>query len=281
MGSSSLYTVELICIGNELLIGKIPNTNAQWLADRIVRLGGKVSRETTVRDDLDEISSSIREAVRRKPNLIITSGGLGPTHDDMTLRGVARAVARQVRLNRMAIRFMKAHYRRVAPNIVRLNKPRIKMARLPNGSEPIENPVGSAPAASTKFEEVTIISLPGVPRELKAIFNRSVAPLIRKKTGNASFLERHVMVRGIPESELSSTIDKVMNHYPSIFVKSHPRGSKGLRSPKLELHFTSTSSDQSRTRKELSNAVAMLVRSVLGRKVSRVGRNRVTFRLIK
>jgi len=277
----SLYTVELVCVGNELLIGKISNTNAQWLADRIVRLGGKVSRETTVRDDLDEISSSIREALRRRPNLIITSGGLGPTHDDMTLQGVAKAVGRQVQLNQMAIQFMKAHYRRFAPSVIRFNKPRLKMARLPNGSEPIENPVGSAPAVSTSCGQVTIISMPGVPRELKAIFNRSIAPLIRKKTGNTSFLERRVMVRGIAESELSSTIDKVMNHYPSIFVKSHPRGSRGLRSPKLELHLTSTSSDESRTRRELSNAVAMLIRSVLSRKVSKVAGNRVIFRMMK
>lgn len=281
-GSSSLCTIELLCIGNELLIGKTLNTNAQWVAERITRLGGKVSRETTVKDNLDEIASSIRDAVKRKPDFIITSGGLGPTHDDMTLQGVARAVGRQVQLNRTAIQFMKAHYRRVAPTIIiQLNKPRLKMARLPVGSEPIENPVGSAPAVITRYGRVRIVSLPGVPRELKAIFNRSVAPLIRAKTGNVSFFEERLMVRGIVESELSPIIDRVMNRYPNVFIKSHPRGGKGPGDSRLELHFSSTSSDERKTREEILNAVAMISRSLVNRRVPKRDRKRVEFHSVQ
>ena len=261
MSSPPIYTVELVCVGNELLIGKIPNTNAQWLADRIVRLGGRVSRETTVPDNLDEISSSIRDALKRRPNLVITSGGLGPTHDDMTLRGVARAVGRRVKLNRTAIRLMKRHYRKLAPRMrIHLNKPRLKMACLPIGSEPIENPAGSAPAALIKYRQVTIISLPGVPKELKAIFNDSIVPLIRAKTRRASFFEESILTRAIVESELSPIIDKVMKQYSSVFIKSHPKGGKGLRGSRLELHFSSTSSNEQKTKEELLNAAAMLIR---------------------
>jgi nicotinamide-nucleotide amidase len=278
-GPPSLCTIELLCIGNELLIGKTLNSNAQWLAQRITRLGGNVSRETTVRDNLDEIASSIRDAVKRKPDLIITSGGLGPTHDDMTLQGVARAVGRPVQLNQTAVQLMKAHYREIAlMKNIRLNKPRLKMARIPVGSEPIENPVGSAPAVMTKYEQVKIISLPGVPRELKAIFNRSIAPLIQAKTRNTSFFEQRVKVRGIVESELSPIIDKVMNRYPNVFIKSHPRGGKVPRDSHLELHFSSTSSDESKTKAEISHAVAMMARFLASSKVLKRDRRRVTFR---
>lgn len=256
-----VYTVELVCVGNELLIGKTPNTNARWLANRITRLGAFLSRETTIRDNLDEIASSIKEALRRKPDLIITSGGLGPTHDDMTLRGVARAIGCPVRLNQTAVRLMKAHYRRLVPSRnIRLSKPRLKMACLPVGSQPIENPAGSAPAVISKQGRTTIVSLPGVPKEFKAIYNNTVGPLIRSKTGTTRFVQKRLMLRGIVESELSPTIDKVMNQYPTVFVKSHPRGWSRRRTPQIELHFTATSPDHEKTREDVRCASAMLLK---------------------
>jgi molybdenum cofactor synthesis domain-containing protein len=276
------YTVELVCVGNELLIGKTLNTNGRWVADRIVKLGGKVSRETTVRDDVDEISSSIQEALRRKPDLIITSGGLGPTHDDMTLRGVAMAVGRPVQLSPAAVRLMKAHYRRLAPTMkIRWTKPRLKMAHLPRGSDPIENPVGSAPAVSTKHGRTTIFSLPGVPKELKAIFNWSLAPLIRTKAGNTSFFQESIMIRGIVESELSPIIDRVMKRYPNVFVKSHPRRGKRLRDSQLELHFSSLSSNWTKTRQEILDAITMVTKSLASRRPRDSGRRKTVFRHLK
>jgi len=262
-----VYTVELVCVGNELLIGKTPNTNARWLANRVTRLGAFLSRETTIRDNPDEIASSIKEALRRKPDLIITTGGLGPTHDDMTLRGVAKAIGRPVRLNQTAVRLMKAHYRMLAPlRNIRFNKPRLKMAYLPVGSRPIENPAGSAPAVMKKQGRTTIISLPGVPKEFKAIYNSTIAPLIRSKTGTTCFVQERLMLRGIVESELSPIIDKVMCQYPDIFVKSHPRGWSGRRIPQIELHFTATSPDQKKTREDVLGAAAMLLRVLSKRK---------------
>ena len=91
--------VELICIGNELLIGKTLNTNAHWLAKRITSLGLKVRRITTVEDSLEEISSAIKEALLRKPRFIITTGGLGPTFDDKTLEGIAKALNLELKVN--------------------------------------------------------------------------------------------------------------------------------------------------------------------------------------
>lgn len=258
-----------------MLIGKIANTNARWLADRIVRLGAKVSRETTVRDNVGEIASAIIDAEKRKPDMIITSGGLGPTHDDMTLKGVARATRHPLQLNSTALQLMRQHYRKLAPNVtIHLNKPRLKMACLPIGSKPIKNPAGSAPAAMTKYGHVSIVSLPGVPRELKAIFNQSIAPLIRAKTKEASFFEDRIMTRGIVESELSPVIDRVMKRYPAIFIKSHPRGGKGLRDSKLELHFSSTSRDERKTREDILDAIGMMMRLLSKRRLYMYARKR-------
>jgi len=262
-----VFTVELVCVGNELLIGKTLNTNTRWLANRMTRLGAFLTRETTIRDNLNEIASSIKEALRRKPDLIITSGGLGPTHDDMTLKGIARAIGRPVRLNQTALRLMKAHYRKLAPSRnIRFNKPRLKMACLPVGSQPIENPAGSAPAVITKQGHTTIVSLPGVPKELKAVYSSTIAQMIRSKTGTASFIQERLMLQGVVESELSPFIDKVMYQHPNVFVKSHPRGWSRQRTPHLELHFTATSYDKKKTREDVLSAVAMLLRILSRRK---------------
>jgi len=91
--------MEIICIGNELLIGKTLNTNATWLAKRATSLGITVKRITIVRDEIEEIADVIREVLQRKPRFIITTGGLGPTFDDKTLEGIAKALNRKLEVN--------------------------------------------------------------------------------------------------------------------------------------------------------------------------------------
>jgi nicotinamide-nucleotide amidase len=147
--------VELISIGNELLIGKILNTNAHWLAKRITSLGLSVRRITVVGDDLDEISSAIRETIQRRPAFIITTGGLGPTFDDKTLEGVARAIGRELKENKEALEMIKKKYEQyVAEGRMRkleLTPYRVKMATLPEGSKPLPNPVGTAPGVLVEY----------------------------------------------------------------------------------------------------------------------------------
>ena len=95
--------VEIISVGNELLIGKIVNTNSYWIAKRVTTLGMKVRRITTVGDDVEEISNAIQEALQRRPRFIITTGGLGPTFDDKTLEGIARGLGRGLRVHEQAL----------------------------------------------------------------------------------------------------------------------------------------------------------------------------------
>lgn len=151
-------TVEVLSIGNELLLGNTVNTNASWIAAQVTRLGGRVTRITTVADNLGEISRSITEALGRKPVFIITTGGIGPTFDDMTLKGVAKALHLRIALNRAAVEMIRAHYARRFPSRrITLTKPRLKMASIPVTSVPVINPVGTAPAVDLTVQHRNLL----------------------------------------------------------------------------------------------------------------------------
>src|SRR5512136_2345448 len=106
--------MEIICVGNELLIGKTLNTNASWMAKRSTSLGVMVKRITVVGDDVEEIGVVVAEALKRKPQFVITTGGLGPTFDDKTLEGIAKALNRGLSVNAEALEMVKARYREYA-----------------------------------------------------------------------------------------------------------------------------------------------------------------------
>jgi len=251
--------VELICVGNEILIGKTLNTNAHWLAKRITSLGLKVRRITVIGDDLDEIAAAIRETVRRKPCFVIVTGGLGPTFDDKTLEGVALGLDRELEENEEALEMIKAKYEKyVAEGRMReyeMTPHRIKMGRLPKGGKPLPNPVGTAPGVILNHEGIQMVMLPGVPEEMKAIFDGSVAPMIRETAGDLTFYEVSLEVRDLPESELAPLLDCVMHDNPYVYIKSHPKAEK---IPHLELHFSTTSDDSKIARQRIGRAIIQI-----------------------
>ncbi len=252
--------MEIVCVGNELLIGKILNTNAQWLSKRATTLGITVKRVTVAADDVKEISTVIREALKRKPQFVITTGGLGPTFDDKTLQGIARALHRKLAVNEEALRMVKEKYAEYAKtrNIggAEMTAPRVKMAAIPTGTQPISNPVGTAPGVRADAEETVLVALPGVPSEMEAIFEASVAPLLRKASGDAGFYEKSVYADGIMESVLAPLIDTVMRDSPLVYIKSHPRRQEGK--PHLELHFSTSGKRSEKPEERLHKAAAQL-----------------------
>lgn len=264
---SSTAQVELICVGNELLIGKILDTNSQWLAKRITSLGLSVRRITVVGDDVDEIASAIKESIQRNPAFIITTGGLGPTFDDKTLEGVAKALGLVLEENREALEMIKRRYEQyVAEGRMEkfeMTEYRIKMARLPKGAKPLHNPVGTAPGVLIEYRGIKIVMLPGVPQEMMAIFDESIAPILRMAAGNKIFYEASLNVRGIPESELAPLIDQVMRENPYVYIKSHPKISE--KSHLIELHFSTTSEDQSVAKQRIERAIMQISDLILSR----------------
>src|SRR5512136_2428567 len=147
--------MEIICVGNELLIGKTLNTNASWMAKRSTSLGVMVKRITVVGDDVEEIGVVVAEALKRKPQFVVTTGGLGPTFDDKTLEGIAKALKKDVEINDEALKMVREKYEALAKEgrieKTELTPPRMKMARLPKGAKPLTNPVGTAPAVRVEI----------------------------------------------------------------------------------------------------------------------------------
>ena len=251
--------MEIICVGNELLIGKTLNTNAQWLAKRATTLGIAVERITVVGDEVDKIATVIQEALRRKPKFIITTGGLGPTFDDKTLQGIAKALNRKLEVDEKALEMVKEKYdtyfKEGKIEKVELTPPRVKMATLPKGAEPLPNPVGTAPGVKLDVEGTSLIALPGVPREMEAIFEESVVPLL-KKAGKVMFFETSIYADGIMESTLAPLIDRVMHDNPYVYIKSHPKGEE--RKPHIEVHFSTTAKNSKTAKNRLGKAIIQL-----------------------
>ncbi len=261
------HNVEIICVGNELLIGKTLNTNAQWLSKRITTLGLTTSRITVVRDNIDEISNAIKEAIQRNPTFLLTTGGLGPTFDDKTLEGIAIALERKTEVNNEALKMVKEKYLSYATEgrmeVVELTPARVKMAKLPEGAEPLINPVGTAPAVSIELENVLIIALPGVPSELKSVFDESVAPKLKRASDGVIFFEATINSTNIMESEVAPLIDRTMQNNPNVYIKSHPKGTE--RVPLIEFHLSTTAKDATSARQRVSKALVQLTELIQGK----------------
>ncbi len=252
--------VEIVSIGNELLIGKTLNTNAQWLARRITSLGLCVTRITAVHDDVKEIATILREAIARNPNFIFTTGGLGPTFDDLTLTGIAEALDSKLKVDEKALIMVKKKYGDLAKKLshkqFELTPERIKMATIPEGAQPLPNPIGTAPAIAIRHSDVTVFVLPGVPPEMKAIFENSVFSILKKAAGSLIFVEANLCVSGITESEIAPLIDQVMQDNPNVYIKSHPLGAEGK--PEIELHLSTTARDGEVATNQISRAKSQL-----------------------
>ena len=268
------HHIEIICVGNELLIGKIANTNAQWLAKRITITGLNVTRITVASDDITEISTIVNEALKRKPKIIITTGGLGPTFDDKTLQGIAKALKLQLKVNPEAKKMIEERYRQYVKEgrideKIELTPPRIKMATLPENSKPLHNPVGTAPGVLLKVDDTSIVVLPGVPSEMEAIFDETVQPMLRKMAGNSVFYETSIQVDGIMESDIAPLIDKTMHDNPYIYIKSHP-GQRGEGKPHLELHMSTNAQDPQTAQKRVTKALLQITGLVEEAKQGRI-----------
>jgi len=252
--------MEIICVGNELLIGKTLNTNAHWMTKRATSLGMMVKRITIISDDVDEIAKAVCEALQRKPRFLITTGGLGPTFDDKTLEGIAKALSKKLEVNEKALEMVKEKYETFQKQgrieKVEMTPARVKMATLPKGTEPLHNPIGTAPAVLAEIKGTVLIALPGVPSEMEAIFEESIAPLLKKEAGNVTFFETSIYADSIFESTLAPLIDETMRSNPYVYIKSHPRGEEKV--PHIELHFSTTAEDSKTAKDRLEKAIIQL-----------------------
>ncbi|MFB0536625.1 MAG: CinA family nicotinamide mononucleotide deamidase-related protein [Anaerolineae bacterium] len=212
---------EIVTIGTELLLGKIVDTNAAYLAQQLATIGLDLYYKTTVGDNEERITAVLQQGLARS-DVVITSGGLGPTVDDVTRQAVARAAGRELVLDEKLLAQIEAHFARHGFTMSENNR---RQAYIPQGAIPIENPVGTAPAFIVETVQGLIVSLPGVPRELKYLMETRVIPFLREKLqmGQVIIKSKTLRTCGIGESTVDSRIGDLMrSSNPTVGLAAHP-----------------------------------------------------------
>ena len=226
--------VAIITVGNEILDGIILDTNTKWMIERLKPLGLMVKEVLTIRDDVPEIARAINRAVEDGCSLIITSGGLGPTHDDMTLKGVAEAFHLPLAVNVKGLAIVSRQYKQLHESgrieSGEITDSRRKMAIFPKGAYPLDNKVGGAPGVLLVGKDFEVVSLPGVPHELMWIFDNQLIPHITQHL-DESYYEEVLSLPLRDESTLAPLIDEAMKRVPGVWIKSlvKPYGERGIK----------------------------------------------------
>ena len=249
----AVHTAWIITIGNEVVDGRIVNTNALWLGRKLTMLGFNVLRVVAVPDVEEEIISVIKEALKRRVGVIITTGGLGPTYDDKTSECLAKALNVKWVLNREAFEMVKAKYSQKGLSMTNHRK---KMAMMPEGSKPIPNPTGTAPGIFIKYNDTLIFALPGVPSEMKSMFDKHVEPLLKEVAPKTVVVEKTVRVINVPESALAPILEKVLSRYSKVYIKSHP--SEELGKPIVDIYVRTASTNRREAEETLLNVLRIL-----------------------
>lgn len=197
---------EVLAVGTELLIGQIANVNAQEMSQVLSEIGVDVLFHTVVGDNEERIAESIETALGRADVLIIT-GGLGPTHDDLTREAISRATGRALQRRPELESNLRALFKRLGREMPDMN---LRQADQPEGAEPIENPKGTAPGVSMLFNGKRIYAVPGVPSEMRMMMTEHVIPDLARVAGGQTLVSRIIKVAGFAESEVGAKLASVI-----------------------------------------------------------------------
>ena len=207
-------TVEILCVGTEILLGNIVNTNAKYLAEKCAQWGLSLYYQTVVGDNEERLKEAIETALNRS-DVLITSGGLGPTNDDITKEMVAEALGLDLEMDERSKQLIEEYFARNNRSFPDNN---YKQALIPEGGEALENKNGTAPAimietdktkAKDKFPNKTVFCLPGPPRELHPMVDEYLVPYFKKKS-NATIASKMVKLIGIGEGSAAEIIDDIL-----------------------------------------------------------------------
>jgi competence/damage-inducible protein CinA-like protein len=213
-------SAELIAIGTELLLGEIQDTNTRYLARSLRDLGVDIYRATIVGDNLQRIALAIQEALGRC-QIVITTGGLGPTVDDPTRAAVALALEVETEFRPELWEQIQARFQRYGRVPSENNR---RQAWIPAGAIPVENPVGTAPSFICETVNACVISLPGVPREMEFLTQNAVIPYLRDRFQLSGTIKARVLhVAGVGESTIDDWIGDLMTSAnPTVGLLAHP-----------------------------------------------------------
>ena len=199
---------EIIAVGSELLLGQIVDTNSAFIAKRLAENGIEMVRTQTVGDDLKRMEETIRDSMGRS-NIIITTGGIGPTEDDLTRDAVANVTKRPLTFQPRLMEQIEAIIQRRGFRVSENNR---KQAYIPEGAIPIENPKGTAPGFIVEGPTWVTLTIPGVPSEMEYLMENAVIPYLRKRFQLEKQVIRYKVLRacGLGESALGLQIQDLM-----------------------------------------------------------------------
>ena len=217
--SGKPLSAEIVTTGTEILLGEIVDTNAAWIAQQLRDVGVNLYYTTTVGDNEARVRSVIELGLERS-DVIIVSGGLGPTKDDITRQAIAAATERPLVMNPDALETLKARFARFGAQMTENN---LQQVMIPTGATLIENPVGTAPGFIVETERGTVIALPGVPREMKHLMQETVLPYLRERLNNQGIIRRRVLrMVGIGESAIDDRLQDFMTwSNPTVGLAAH------------------------------------------------------------
>ena len=242
--------IELFSVGTELVLGQIQDTNAHWIAQQILQNGGELRRVTMLRDDFDEMTEAINLAIQRETALILTTGGLGPTPDDMTVSVIASLIGTKPIVSKETVAEYKKRREMSDDDI--LSDALTKMATIPESAQVYQNPAGWAPCISVDYKQSTIMMMPGPPSEMKAVFETYIQPLIVERYRDEISTARVYV--SMFEAEVSPLMQKVMDRFPNVYLKAYVslRNTEGNSMP---IDFVSTSSESIETEEQLESSI--------------------------
>lgn len=196
---------EIISVGTELLMGQVLNSDAQYLARRLSELGVTVQHQTTVGDNPQRLDEALRTALARA-DVVITTGGLGPTADDITKERTAQALGLPMERSAQAEAMVRAWF---AKNQHSMTENNLRQAVFPRGAQVLPNRFGTAPGSLVEQGAKVVVNLPGPPRELAPMFDESVAPYLQARSG-ARIISRYLRIFGLGESKVESLTGDLM-----------------------------------------------------------------------
>lgn len=221
--SESSVTAALLVIGNEILSGQTRDANLAFLGEQLTALGIRLSEARVVADDESAIVAAVNE-LRRRFDYVFTTGGIGPTHDDITGAAIAKAFGRPLTLHPEAHRILQGYYK---PG--ELNKARLRMAHTPEGADLVENPISGAPG----FQVENVFVLAGIPSVMQAMFES----LRHRLTGGERLLS-HTIVAELPEGRMAEGLGAIQAANPDVEIGSYPFHKEGRYGSRLVLRAT-------------------------------------------
>ncbi len=241
-----LIKAEVVTIGDEILYGQITDTNTQWMSAELDKIGIKTIRKSSIGDDKQEILSLLSESLKRADIVLIT-GGLGPTKDDITKKTIAEFFDDHLELNPVALEMVKAIFEKFGREVTEINR---QQAMLPSKCTFIPNAVGTAPCMWFDKDNKVIISMPGVPFEMKYIMENEILPRLKEKFQMPVILHKVIRTTGIGESALAELIEEWEDQLPAHIKLAYLPNLSQVR-----LRLTGIGEDESTVRAEINKEI--------------------------